>query len=156
MTYSTQMDAAKKGIITDQMKVVAEKEKMDVEGLRRLVAEGKVVIPANKNHKALSPEGVGLGLRTKINVNLGVSKDSYDLTTELEKAMKAIELKAEAIMDLSCYGKTIEFRRKLIDKSSVMIGTVPMYDAVGMLDKDLKEITVDEFFSVVERHAEDG
>ena len=113
-------------------------------------------IPANKNHTALSPEGVGLGLRTKINVNLGVSKDCYDLSSELEKAMKAIELKAEAIMDLSCYGKTIEFRRKLIDKSSVMIGTVPMYDAVGMLDKDLKEITVDEFFSVVERHAADG
>ncbi|HEY3424749.1 MAG TPA: phosphomethylpyrimidine synthase ThiC [Negativicutes bacterium] len=156
MTYTTQMDAAKQGITTSQMMIVAEKEKMDVAVLRSLVAEGKVVIPANKNHITLSPEGVGAGLRTKINVNLGVSKDCYDINSELEKVNKAIELKTEAIMDLSCYGKTQEFRRKLIEISPVMIGTVPMYDAIGMLDKDLKEITVDEFFAVVERHAEDG
>lgn len=156
MIYTTQMDAARKGIITDQMRAVAQKERMDVEVLRGLLAEGKAVIPANKNHINLSPEGVGQGLRTKINVNLGVSKDCYDLQLELEKAQRAIELKAEAIMDLSCFGKTQEFRCKLIEKSPVMIGTVPMYDAVGMLDKDLKDITVEEFFSVVERHAEDG
>jgi phosphomethylpyrimidine synthase len=150
------MDAAKQGITTSQMMIVAEKEKMDVAVLRSLVAEGKIVIPANKNHVNLSPEGVGAGLRTKINVNLGVSKDCYDINSELEKVNKAIELKTEAIMDLSCYGKTQEFRQKLIEISPVMIGTVPMYDAVGMLDKDLKEITVDEFFAVVERHAEDG
>ncbi len=153
MTYTTQMDAAKQGITTSQMMIVAEKEKMDVAVLRSLVAEGKVVIPANKNHITLSPEGVGAGLRTKINVNLGVSKDCYDINSELEKVNKAIELKTEAIMDLSCYGKTQEFRRKLIEISPVMIGTVPMYDAVDMLDKDLKDITVDEFFAVVERHA---
>lgn len=156
MDYTTQMDAAKRGIITQQMKVVAEKEKMGIEVLRSLVAEGKIVIPANKNHVALNPEGVGQGLRTKINVNLGVSKDCYDIDLELEKAKKAIDLKAEAIMDLSCYGKTQDFRRKLIETSPAMIGTVPMYDAVGMLDKDLKDITVDEFFAVVEKHAEDG
>ncbi len=156
MTYSTQMDAAKKGIITEQMAIVAEKEKMDPNRLRELVASGQVVIPANKNHKNLSPEGVGAGLRTKINVNLGVSKDCCDITLELEKVRKAIELKAEAIMDLSCFGKTREFRRSLVDMSPAMIGTVPMYDAVGLLEKDLKEISVDEFFKVVETHAEDG
>ncbi|VBB05908.1 phosphomethylpyrimidine synthase [Lucifera butyrica] len=156
MTYTTQMDAAKKGIVTPQMQAVAAKEKMDVAVLRALIAEGKVVVPANKNHVSLSPEGVGTGLRTKINVNLGVSKDCCDIDLELTKAKKAIELKAEAIMDLSCFGKTQEFRRKLVAMSSAMIGTVPMYDAVGMLGKDLKEITVDEFFAVVERHAEDG
>ncbi|MEN6567350.1 MAG: phosphomethylpyrimidine synthase ThiC [Veillonellales bacterium] len=156
MNYTTQMDAAKKGIITDQMRTVAKKENMEAAVLRNLVAEGKVVIPANKNHTSLDPEGVGAGLRTKINVNLGVSKDCCDIDGEMEKVRKAIELKAEAIMDLSCYGKTQSFRRKLVDFSSAMIGTVPMYDAVGMLNKDLKEITVDEFFSVVERHAEDG
>lgn len=156
MTYTTQMDAAKKGIITDQMRVVAKKENMDAEVLRSLVAEGKVVIPANKNHKSIDCEGVGQGLRTKINVNLGVSKDCNDIELELEKVKKAIELKAEAIMDLSCYGKTEEFRRRLVEFSPAMIGTVPMYDAVGMLDKDLKEITVDEFFAVVQKHAEDG
>ncbi|SDF14446.1 phosphomethylpyrimidine synthase ThiC [Sporolituus thermophilus] len=156
MTYSTQMDAARKGIITEQMKIVAAKEKMDPNRLRELVASGQVVIPANKNHRKLDPEGIGAGLRTKINVNLGVSKDCCNIELELEKARKAIELKAEAIMDLSCYGKTREFRRKLVEMSPAMIGTVPMYDAVGLLEKDLKDITVDEFFKVVETHAEDG
>lgn len=156
MQYTTQMDAAKKGIITEQMKAVAQKEHMDVNILRELMAAGQVVIPANKNHTALDPEGVGAGLRTKINVNLGISNDCHDTKLELEKAKKAIALKAEAIMDLSCYGKTQEFRKQLIGMSSAIIGTVPMYDAIGMLDKDLKDITVDEFFSVVERHAQDG
>lgn len=156
MNYTTQMDAAKKGIITDQMRIVAQKEKMAAETLRELVAAGKVVIPANKNHINLSPEGVGQGLRTKVNVNLGVSNDCHDIQLEMEKAQAAIKLKAEAIMDLSCFGKTQDFRRQLIDFSPAMIGTVPMYDAVGMLDKDLKDITVEEFFAVVERHAQDG
>ena len=156
MNYSTQMDAAKQGIITPQMQTVATKEKMDPQRLRELVAAGQVVIPANKNHCKLDPEGVGTGLRTKINVNLGVSKDCCDLDLELAKALKAIELKAEAIMDLSCFGKTQTFRRRLLDASTAMIGTVPMYDAVGLLDKGLKDITVDEFFKVVETHAADG
>ena len=156
MKYSTQMDAARKGIITPQMQAVAAKEKMDPQSLRELVAKGQVVIPANKNHSKLDPEGVGTGLRTKINVNLGVSKDCCDIDLELAKAHKAIELKAEAIMDLSCFGKTQTFRKRLIDSSPAMIGTVPMYDAVGLLDKALKSITVDEFFKVVETHAEDG
>ncbi len=156
MTYTTQMDAARKGMITEQMRIVASKENMAVEKLQQLVAAGKVVIPANKNHTSLSPEGVGEGLRTKINVNLGVSKDCYDVSLEVEKAKWAIDLKAESIMDLSCYGKTREFRTALLAMSPVMIGTVPMYDAVGMLEKDLKDISVDEFFSVVERHAADG
>ncbi len=154
--YTTQMDAARKGIITEQIKTVAHKEGMEAERLRSLVASGKVAIPANKNHKALSPEGVGEGLRTKVNVNLGISKDCNDSELELAKAKYSIELKTDAIMDLSCYGKTQEFRKKLLDISPVMIGTVPMYDAIGMLDKPLKDITVDEFFEVVERHAHDG
>ena len=156
VNYSTQMDAAKKGIITPQMEIVAGKEKMDPQRLRELVALGQVVIPANKNHVSLDPEGVGTGLRTKINVNLGVSKDCCDMDLELTKAKKAIELKAEAIMDLSCFGKTQPFRQRLLEFSPAMIGTVPMYDAVGLLDKALKKITVDEFFKVVETHAEDG
>lgn len=154
--YTTQMDAAKRGILTEQMRIVAQEESIDIELLRQLIASGRVAIPANKQHTSLSPKGVGEKLRTKINVNLGVSKDCCDLELELEKVKKAIDLKAEAIMDLSCYGKTQEFRRKLIEMAPIMIGTVPMYDAIGMLDKDLKDITVDEFFSVVERHAEDG
>lgn len=156
MSYTTQMDAAKQGIITEQMKAVAAKERMDVERLRDLIARGQVVIPANKNHSSLDPEGIGTGLRTKINVNLGVSKDCCDVELELEKARTAIALKAEAIMDLSCFGKTEAFRQRLIEISPAVIGTVPMYDAIGMLEKNLKSITVDEFFRVVEKHAEDG
>ncbi|NSW89717.1 MAG: phosphomethylpyrimidine synthase ThiC [Firmicutes bacterium] len=156
MNYTTQMDAAKKGIITNEMQIVAKKENVDVEILRGYLAEGKVVIPANKNHKNLEPEGIGLGLRTKINVNLGVSKDCCSIEDELKKAEKAIEMKAEAIMDLSSYGKTEKFRRRLIGMSAVMIGTVPVYDAMGFYDKELESITSDEFIYVIEKHAQDG
>lgn len=156
MNYTTQMDAARKGIVTREMEVVAGKEGMDLHTLMSLVAEGKIVIPANKNHKSLDPSGVGQGLKTKVNVNLGISKDDYSLERELEKVKVALDMKAEAIMDLSNYGKTAEFREKLVEISGAMIGTVPMYDAVGFYDKELKDITVDEFFKVVEKHAEDG
>lgn len=154
--YTTQMDAAKKGIITDKMKTVAKKEGWQAEEIRKLVACGRVIIPANKNHKNIDPEGIGEGLRTKINVNLGISKDCCNFDIELEKVKKAIELKAEAIMDLSSYGKTREFRKQLVGMSPAMIGTVPVYDAVGFYDKELKDITAEELFEVVERHAQDG
>lgn len=156
MNYSTQMDAAKKGISTEEMKIVAKKENMDIELLKKYIASGKIVIPANKNHSSISPEGVGNGLRTKINVNLGVSKDCCNVDEELKKAEIAIEMKAEAIMDLSNYGKTAEFRKGLIEMSSAMIGTVPIYDAVGFYDKELGSITPDEFIKVIEKHAKDG
>lgn len=156
MKYTTQMDAAKRGIVTKEMEIVAQKECMEISKLMNLVATGQVAIPANKNHKSLSPEGVGQDLKTKINVNLGISKDCYNIDAELEKVKKAIEMKTEAIMDLSCYGKTEEFRRKLIDMSPAMIGTVPMYDAIGFYDKELKDITAEELLAVVEKHAKDG
>ncbi|KJS63921.1 MAG: thiamine biosynthesis protein ThiC [Peptococcaceae bacterium BICA1-7] len=156
MNYSTQMEAARKGMITAQMEAVAGKEGMEPEKLRELVAAGKVAIPANKNHKALDPCGIGQGMRTKINVNLGVSKDCCSIETELEKAGIAIKMQADAIMDLSCYGKTEEFRRRLVGMSPAAIGTVPVYDAVGFYDKELKDISSQEFFDVVEKHALDG
>ncbi|NQS74951.1 MAG: phosphomethylpyrimidine synthase ThiC [Peptococcaceae bacterium] len=156
MHYTTQMDAARKGIITAAMEMVADEEMMEPEKLRELVAGGKVVIPANKNHGALKPCGIGKNLRTKINVNLGVSKDCCHIEAELEKAQMAVELKADAIMDLSCYGRTEDFRRRLIEVSPAAIGTVPVYDAVGFYEKELRQITVDEFFGVVEKHAADG
>jgi len=156
MEYTTQMDAAKKGIITPEMKRVAQKENIDPEVLRERVARGSVAIPCNKNHKCIDPEGVGEGLKTKINVNLGISKDCTDYSIEMEKVNMAVKMKAEAIMDLSCYGKTHEFRQKLIDTCPAMIGTVPMYDAVGYLDKELKDITAEEFLEVIEAHAKEG
>ena len=102
--YTTQMDAARKGIVTPQMEAVAEKEHMDVRKLMALVAEGKVAICANKHHTCLKAEGVGSMLRTKINVNLGVSRDCRDYDVEMQKVMSAVELGAEAIMDLSSHG----------------------------------------------------
>ena len=100
-SYTTQMDAAQKGIVTPQMEIVAKKEKMPVEELMKLMSEGKAVICANRRHTCLDPEGVGSMLRTKVNVNLGVSRDCKDYDIEMEKVMNAVKLGAEAIMDLS-------------------------------------------------------
>lgn len=156
MNYTTQMDAAKRGILTPQMMMVAQKEHMDVNLLREKIAAGTVVIPANKNHASLSAEGVGEGLKTKINVNLGVSGDCADYTEEFKKVRLALKYGAEAIMDLSNYGKTNTFRQQLVEMSPAMIGTVPMYDAIGYLEKDLKQITAQDFLRVIEAHAKEG
>lgn len=154
--YTTQMDAARKGIITEQMETVAKKENKTPEEIRSLLAEGKVIIPCNKNHKSLDPEGVGEGLKTKINVNLGISRDCANIEKELEKVKIAIDMKAESIMDLSSYGKTKAFRQKLIEISPAMVGTVPMYDIIGYHEKKLADITAKEFIDVVRQHAMDG
>ncbi len=154
--YTTQMDAARKGIVTDQIRRVAEKEKMPVERLMELVAEGKVVICANRLHGCLDPEGVGSMLRTKVNVNLGVSRDCKDYDIEMEKVMSAVKLGADAIMDLSSHGDTQPFRRKLTGECPVMIGTVPVYDSVIHYQRDLATLTAKDFVEVVRLHAEDG
>lgn len=154
--YCTQMEAAKKRIITPEMEIVAAKEGMNVDELMELMAKGQVVIPANINHKSLSPEGIGKGLKTKINVNLGISGDMKDYDMEMNKVKMAIDFGAEAIMDLSNYGKTNTFRNELIKVSPAMIGTVPMYDAIGYLEKDLLDITAEDFLEVVEVHAREG
>lgn len=154
--YSTQMEAAKKGIITAEMEIVAKKEYMHPEKLRELVARGEAAIPCNIRHTSISPEGIGTGLRTKINVNLGISGDCRDYSAEMAKVDMALRFGAEAIMDLSNYGKTNTFRQALLEKSTAMIGTVPMYDAIGYLEKDLKDITAADFLRVVRAHAEEG
>ena len=154
--YTTQMDAARKGIVTPQLRTVAEKEKMPVEQLMRLVAEGKVAICANKRHTCLNPEGVGSMLRTKINVNLGVSRDCKDYNIEMQKVLSAVKLGAESIMDLSSHGDTQPFRRKLVEECPAMIGTVPVYDSVIHYQRDLGTLTARDFIDVVRLHAEDG
>ena len=154
--YKTQKEAAGKGILTPEMKIVAEKEHMEPEKLMALVAKGEVAIPCNVRHTSISPEGIGGGLRTKINVNLGISGDCKNYEEEMKKVDMALKFGAEAIMDLSNYGKTNTFRRELIQKSPAMIGTVPMYDAIGYLEKDLLEITAEDFLKVVRAHAEEG
>ena len=156
MEYTTQMDAARKGIITKEMEAVAKKEYMDVNELVKLVACGKIIIPANKNHKCLEPNGIGSMLRTKINVNLGTSRDCVDLNMELDKVNNAVKMGAEAIMDLSSFGDTQKSRRKLTAECPAIIGTVPIYDAVVYYHKALKDITAKEWLDIVRMHAEDG
>lgn len=156
MNYTTQMDAARKGILTREMKHVAEKEHFDPQELMRLVAGGKVAIPANKLHTCLEPNGIGSMLRTKINVNLGTSRDCNDLDMELAKVNDAVAMGAESIMDLSSFGDTGKFRRKLTSGCPAIIGTVPIYDAVVYYHKPLKEITSKEWIDIVKMHAKDG
>ena len=156
MAYATQMDAARQGIITKEMKIVAEKEHRSEEEIRQWVAEGKVAIPANINHKSLDPTGIGSMLRTKINVNLGVSKDVENLDEELEKVNHAVKLGGDAIMDLSTHGDTKIFRRKLTSECPAMIGTVPIYDSVIYHQKDLGQLTAEDFLEVIRAHGEDG
>ena len=154
--YATQMDAALRGIVTPEIETVARKENRPVEFIMERVAKGTIAIPANINHKSLSAEAVCDGTRVKINVNLGISGDCKDYEMELRKVRMAIDMGAESIMDLSNYGKTNTFRKQLIDMSPAMIGTVPMYDAIGYLEKDLLEITAKDFLRVVEAHAQEG
>jgi phosphomethylpyrimidine synthase len=156
MNYKTQMEAARKGIVTKELSRVAKDEGFTEQELLALVASGRIVIPANIRHKSLHPYGIGEGLRTKVNVNLGISGDCADYHAEMEKVRLAEKFGAESIMDLSNYGKTREFRKKLIEISPAMIGTVPIYDAIGYLEKDLKEITAQDFLRVIRSHAEEG
>ena len=156
MEYTTQMDAARKGIVTKEMKKVAEKEQFDVKELMALVAEGRVAIPANKNHCCLDPNGIGSMLRTKINVNLGTSRDCRDLDMELDKVNNAVKMGAESIMDLSSFGDTQTFRRKLVAECPAILGTVPIYDALVYYHKALRDITAQEWLDVFRMHAEDG
>ena len=156
MDYATQMEAARKGIFTEEMRTVAGKEKLSKEHLMRLMAEGKIIIPCNKLHKSLKPNGLGSMLNTKINVNLGTSRDMTDLEMEYEKVRSAVNMGAEAIMDLSSFGDTRKFRRYLTQNCPAMIGTVPIYDAVVYYHKPLMKITSREWMDIVRMHAEDG
>jgi phosphomethylpyrimidine synthase len=154
--YATQMEAARKGIVTEELKTVAAKERMTVQELQPLVAAGQVVICANKNHRCLNPEGIGSMLKTKINVNLGISRDVKDYGAEMDKVMESVALGAHAIMDLSSHGDTGPFRRKLTAECPAMIGTVPVYDSVIHYRRDLHTLTAKDFIEVVRLHAEDG
>ena len=156
MQYTTQMDAARKGIITKDIESAAKKEQMDVRELMALMAKGQVIIPCNKKHTSLEPNAIGSMLRTKINVNLGISRDCKDMDMEIEKVNNAVKMGAESIMDLSSYGDTRTFRRRLTKECPAIIGTVPIYDAVVYYHKPLKEITSRQWLDIVRMHAEDG
>jgi phosphomethylpyrimidine synthase len=152
----TQIDAARAGTTTKQMRTVASSEYRDAEFVREGVAAGRIAIPANPAHVGLAPRGFGAGLRTKVNVNLGISGDIHDAPTEWEKVDIAERYGADAIMDLSNSGKTRQFRQQLIGRTPLAVGTVPIYDAIGYLDKPLVELTAEDLLGVVRTHAEDG
>lgn len=154
----TQIDFARAGQITPQMKEVAEREHRDPEYIRERVADGRIAIPANIVHikKGMRAFGVGEGLSTKVNVNLGISGDKANAAEEWKKVKIAEDYGADAIMDLSNSGKTRQFRQQLIDETPLMVGTVPMYDAIGYMEKPLVKLTKDDLFEVVRAHAEDG
>ena len=156
MEYTTQMDAARKGIITKEMEIAAKKENMDVKELMEYMAKGQVIIPCNKLHTSIEPNAIGSMLKTKINVNLGISRDWKDMDMEIEKVNNAVKMGAESIMDLCSYGDTRTFRKRLTKECPAMIGTVPIYDAVVYYHKPLKEITSKEWIDIVRMHAEDG
>lgn len=154
----TQIDFARAGQITPQMKEVAEREHRDPEYIRERMADGRIAIPANIVHikKGMRAFGVGEGLSTKVNVNLGISGDKADAAEEWKKVKIAEDFGADAIMDLSNSGKTRQFRQQLIDETPLMVGTVPMYDAIGYMEKPLVKLTKDDLLEVVRAHAEDG
>ncbi len=155
----TQLELAKEGIISSPMKLVAQQEGVDAEFIREGVAKGTIVIPANINHTNLVPCGIGQGLKTKVNANIGTSSDFGDVDTELEKLRVAIDYGADTVMDLSTGGDISAIRRTIIASSSVPIGTVPIYQVgIEAIDKRsaIVKMTIDDLFAGIEEHARDG
>lgn len=155
----TQLELAKKGIISPQMKQVAQHEGVEGDFVRRGIAKGAIVIPANINHRNLVPYGIGHGLRTKINANIGTSSDFGNIDTELEKLRAVITYGADTVMDLSTGGDITTVRRAVINACSLPVGTVPLYQAgIEAINKHgaIVKMTVDELLAVIEEHARDG
>ncbi|MGB2885383.1 MAG: phosphomethylpyrimidine synthase ThiC [Dehalococcoidia bacterium] len=155
----TQLELAREGTLSPQMRAVAEKEGIDPETVREMVAEGSVVIPANINHKRLEPCGIGKALRTKVNANIGTSSDYGDVNTELEKLQAAASAQADTVMDLSTGGDISAIRCAIIDSTSLTLGTVPLYQAaIEAINKwgSIVAMPVDHLFAVIQEQAEDG
>lgn len=155
----TQLEKARKGLITEEMKIAARAEKVAPEYIRNGIAEGTIVLCRNINHKTIKPLAIGLGLRTKTNANIGTSKDHIDLNLELKKLKIAVDAGVDAVMDLSTGGNLAAIRKKVMQKSTVAIGTVPIYQAaVKMIQKGkaISEMTADDIFEVIEENGRDG
>lgn len=154
----TQLSLAKEGIISEEMKIVAQEEGISSEEIRKLVATGRVVIPKNINHD-FSPKGIGKGLRTKVNANIGTSMDHIDFTEELNKLKAALIAGTDSVMDLSTGGDLKEIRTIMLDNSCVMVGAVPLYGVASELasnDKEIKHMTSDLLFESIEQQCEQG
>ena len=155
----TQLELARKGIVSPQMKQVAEKEGVETDFIIQGLADGEITIPANVNHTNLVPCGIGKGLKTKVNANIGTSSDFCDLSTELIKLQTAIDFGADTVMDLSTGGDITAIRRAIISSSTLPVGTVPIYQAgIEAIESHgaIVNMSVDEIFAVIEEHAKDG
>ncbi len=154
----TRIELAKKGIITDEVKQVAIDESIAPEQLSQDIADGLTVISRNVSHD-IKPLGIGKGLRTKVNANIGTSKDRISLEEEMEKLDVLIQYGADAVMDLSTGGPIIDIRRLLMRKSTVAVGTVPIYEAVARIAEEkgsIAKMSADDLFDVIENHAKEG
>ena len=155
----TQRMKAQKGIITKEMKRVAIEEEVSLEWLRENISAGRVVIPANRNHKGLRAIGIGEGLRIKVNTNIGTSSDHVDLEEELEKLEVSIQAGTDTVMDLSTGGDIDAIRKEIIRRSPIPVGTVPIYEAAieaARKRKALAKMRAEDLFEVIERQAEEG
>ena len=151
----TQLQKARDGELTKEMKYVAQVEGIDVEQLRKTISDGIAVIPANKNHKNLKPIGIGKGLLVKVNANIGTSAIKSTLETELIKLETAIKAGADTVMDLSTGDNIDETRKRILEKCEVPLGTVPIYQT-ALESGDFMDMSIDKYLKVLLKHAEDG
>lgn len=151
----TQLEKARNNEITREMEIVAEKENIDVNVLKKKIADGKVVIPASIIHKNLNPIGIGENLKIKVNANIGSSPDQADIDYEIEKLRVCIEAKADTVMDLSTGGDIDAIRQEIIASSTIPVGTVPIYQAACIVD-DVVELSEKDFIEGIRKHIEDG
>ena len=155
----TQIESAKNGMVTEEMYIVAGQESIAEEQLRQLVAEGKVVIPCNKNHKNLIPIGIGKFLRTKINANIGTSGDYNKIEDEFKKIDMVVKYQADTVMDLSTGGDVDKIRRALIERCTIPFGNVPIYQMardVAAKGGTFVEMTFGKILEYISNEAEDG
>lgn len=155
----TQLEAAKKGIITDEMKIAAKEENLSVKELVELIARGEVIIIKNNKHKQVKITAIGNKTRTKINANIGSSEDICDIELELKKLKICIDYGADAVMDLSTGGDIKKIREMIIKNSTIPVGTVPVYETMVNTIRDKKQVeklTGDDFFNIIKEHAEQG
>ncbi|MFX1294177.1 MAG: phosphomethylpyrimidine synthase ThiC [Promethearchaeota archaeon] len=156
---TTQVELAKHGSITEEIETVAKQENLSVEKVRQKLIDGRIIITKNVKRKNIKPLGIGEGLTTKVNANIGSSAEICDLELELEKARISVKYKADTLMDLSTGGDLDEIRRKIIKEIDIPFGTVPIYQiAIEMLNnqKAIVEMDEDTIFNIIERHAKDG
>lgn len=153
-----QMTEAKRGMVTPEMEAIAKAEGKPVEFLLRGIAAGRLIIPRNAGRENVSVQGIGEGLRTKINANIGTSPDYANIDEEVEKARIAVKYGADTVMDLSIGGDIDEVRRRILRAVNVPVGTVPIYHAGIEVTKrgDIVDMSSDDIFNAIRRHAEDG